>query len=125
MIDDDATVRELVVKMLERDQYEFIEAHNGDAGVAVASEQSLDLILCDCTMPGITGLQVLETLRANETTASIPFVFLTATDDAATRRRADELGAEAFMGKPIGIGALRELVANVLQREDTNPPSSP
>ena len=124
VIDDDEAVRRLVMQMLQRDGYTFIEADGGQAGVTAASEESPDLILCDCTMPGMTGIDVLEILRNNESTSSIPFVFLTATDDDATRQRAAELGAAAFMTKPIRVDDLRKHVSSILLGEVTDPGSS-
>lgn len=117
VIDDDETVRRLVTQLLQRDEYRFTEAGSGEQGVQFAGENPPDLILCDCTMPEMSGLEVLAAIRDADATSSIPFMFLTATDDQGTRDRAAELGVTAFMSKPIQVRELRARVAHLLLGE--------
>jgi PAS domain S-box-containing protein len=77
-------------------------AVNGAAGIQLAQSEDPDVILLDVVMPGMDGFEVCQKLKANPKTHDIPVVFLTALKgDKQGRIRALEVGAEAFLAKPI------------------------
>jgi two-component system, OmpR family, alkaline phosphatase synthesis response regulator PhoP len=100
VIEDEVSVRENLVDLLEASDYEVICAENGFLGAVWAFEHVPDLIVCDVTMPEVDGHEVLEALRQNVTTATIPFIFLTAMADPQSIRKGMELGADDYLTKP-------------------------
>jgi len=114
LADDDAAMRRLLRTVLEREGFLIIEAQDGlEALDAVTS--GVDLVVLDHDMPNLTGLGVLEELRARVTTASLPVIMLTArTDD--TELEALDLGAQDFLTKPVQPRSLVARVKAVLRR---------
>ena len=79
---------------------------------AAADNPEADLMLLDLAMPGVSGFSGLMSLR--QEFASLPVVVVSATDDAATVRRAIELGASGFISKSSGLDDIREGIQTVL-----------
>jgi signal transduction histidine kinase len=102
-IEDDPGMRMSVRMMLEIAGYEMDEATNGKDGVDQALKIVPDLIVCDIRMPGMDGFETLEELRKHESTARIPFVFLTGEDPRTHLRKGMNLGASDFILKPIDL----------------------
>ena len=100
VIEDEAETLENLVLMLEMEGFKPFSASNGRAGVALAKRERPDVILCDVSMPEMDGYGVLESLRADDTTVSIPFIFLTAKSDKRDLRTGMNLGADDYLTKP-------------------------
>ena len=100
VIEDEAETLENLVLMLEMEGFKPLSAPNGRAGVAVAKRELPDVILCDVSMPEMDGYGVLESLRADNATVSIPFIFLTAKGDKKDLRTGMNLGADDYLTKP-------------------------
>lgn len=100
VIEDEATVRSNILEILEFEQFDAVSAENGLIGALWAQEYLPDLVICDVMMPEINGYEVLNALRQNPMTATIPFIFLTAMADHSDRRRGMELGADDYLTKP-------------------------
>src|SRR5262245_66356518 len=100
VIEDEAETLENLVLMLEMEGFKPLSAPNGKVGVAVARKELPDVILCDVSMPELDGYGVLEALRGNEATVSIPFIFLTAKTDKKDLRTGMNLGADDYLTKP-------------------------
>src|SRR5215471_17023279 len=81
VIEDEAETLENLVLMLEMEGYKAFSAPNGRLGIAVAKRELPDVIVCDVSMPELDGYGVLEALRADKGTVSIPFIFLSAKGD--------------------------------------------
>jgi len=102
-IEDDSGMRKSVRLMLEFTGYETIEAENGMVGVEQALKFLPDIIICDVRMPGMDGFETLEELHKHESTARIPFIFLTGEDPRTQMRKGMNLGASDFILKPIDM----------------------
>lgn len=100
LIEDNTEVRENTAEILELSQYEVLTAENGKIGVKLALSATPDLIICDIMMPEMDGYGVLHALSKNETTAAIPFIFLTAKADRTDFRKGMEMGADDYITKP-------------------------
>ena len=100
VIEDEAETRDNLVLMLEMEGFQPVSAPNGQIGVEVAKRELPDVILCDVSMPKLDGYGVLEALRADEKTVSIPFIFLTAKGDKKDLRTGMNLGADDYLTKP-------------------------
>ena len=115
LADDDAQMRRLVRTVLEREGFLVIEASDGLDTLEAIDSKAVDLVLLDHDMPRLTGLGVLEELRARVATAGLPVIMLTArTDD--TESHALELGAQDYLTKPVQPRSLVARVKAVLKR---------
>lgn len=115
LADDDAQMRRLLRTVLEREGFKVVEAADGLETLEAINTQGIDLVLLDHDMPRLTGLGVLEELRAQVTTASLPVIMLTARADE-TESLALELGAQDYLTKPVQPRSLVARVKAVLKR---------
>jgi putative two-component system response regulator len=115
IVDDEPTNVKLAQRFLELDGYErFVTTTDARRAMQLARDERPDCILLDLMMPYVSGLDILDQLRADAELAMIPVIFLTAVTDGATRRDALERGATDFLNKPIDPYELAPRVANVV-----------
>ncbi|HEV8603489.1 MAG TPA: response regulator [Gaiellaceae bacterium] len=112
--DNEELLRALVRGALEIGDYEIVEARDGDESVELARSCEPDLIVLDMMMPGRTGLQVLQELRAEPRFAKTPVVMLTARAQAVDRDAATAAGADRFLPKPFSPLELVSIVEQLL-----------
>ncbi|HEX7859287.1 MAG TPA: response regulator [Verrucomicrobiae bacterium] len=117
VIEDDEAVRGLIVETIGLKDWEALAAADGEAGVQAAQRELPDLILCDIQMPKMDGYAVLEAIRENKSTASIPFVFLTGLGDKLTMRKGMESGADDYLVKPFTVQELIAAIEARLQKQ--------
>ena len=120
VVDDDAKTVELVKLYLNRDGYKVVTAHDGIEALRIAREQHPDLIVLDIMLPGLDGLQVCRTLRAE---SDVPIIMLTARTTENDRLAGLDLGADDYVIKPFSPKELAARVRAVLRRlpdEDTD-----
>lgn len=123
VIDDDAKLRQHYAELLKLEGFEVTEARNGREGVACARRDPPDLVLCDITMPEMNGHRVLETLRAEPRTASVPFVFLTGWSEREDFRTGMNLGADDYLTKPVVPDELIAAIRARLRRSEAAAPA--
>ena len=109
VVDDEADSREVLTQILEA-RYQVATARDGEEALRVARAEPPDVILMDLVMPHMDGFAVLESLRAEASTAEIPVIFLSARGDDVIRARALDMGAVDFLAKPCSG---RELLARI------------
>ncbi|HEY8325434.1 MAG: response regulator transcription factor [Ktedonobacterales bacterium] len=107
IVDDEATVREVVGQYLEIEGYEVLRAESGPEGLHIAEATPPDLVILDLTLPGMDGLEVCRRLRA---VSAIPILMLTARAEDADKLVGFDVGADDYLTKPFNP---RELVARV------------
>ena len=117
VIEDDEDIRGDILELLEGEGYPASGAQDGLAGVAAARAYLPDLILCDIMMPGLDGFGVLDELRQDPVTATIPFIFLTAKADKSDVRRGMELGADDYLTKPVAQAELLKAIETRLAKQ--------
>src|SRR5262245_33079242 len=110
VIEDEAPIRRNLSRLLTAEGYRVVTAPEGATGVVTAREQLPDLIICDILMPQMDGYAVLAALRAEQGTAAIPVVFLTASADKEDRNRGLASGARDYVTKPFKLRELLEVV---------------
>jgi len=110
IVDDEASIREMIVVALEMADYQCIEAANAqDAFIAIV-DQRPDMILLDWMLPGTSGIELARRLKRNEITADIPIIMLTAKAEEDNKIQGLEVGADDYIIKPFSP---RELVARL------------
>ena len=110
VVDDDETVRMVLSVALTTAGLEVEEASSGTQALELAAQRPYSVVLLDNSMPGLSGLQVLARLRAEETTRTLPVVIVTAQDDVSARVEGLQQGADDYVTKPFHPD---ELVARV------------
>lgn len=103
VVDDDRLVLATVTHGLSAAGYEVIDADNGDDAILLAREHRPSLALLDIRMEGKSGFDVAETLRD---AYGIPFMFLSAFADEATKQQVRALGALDYLIKPLDVGQI-------------------
>jgi len=113
VVDDDAKTVELVKLYLKRDGYRVLTAYDGLEALRLAREGHPDLIVLDLMLPGIDGLEVCRTLRAE---SDVPIIMLTAKTTDQDKLAGLDLGADDYMTKPFSPRELAARVRAVLRR---------
>jgi EAL domain-containing protein (putative c-di-GMP-specific phosphodiesterase class I)/CheY-like chemotaxis protein len=119
VIEDEESVRENLLDLLEAENFETVAAANGRIGINLALSEIPDLILCDMMMPEIDGYGVLTALRQDPFTATISFIFLTAKSAKADFRQGMDMGADDYLTKPFTRAELLSAIMNRLERQAT------
>jgi signal transduction histidine kinase len=117
IIEDEEGIREVVYDILTTNQFFVITATDGSEGVKLATEHRPDLILCDVAMPVLDGYGVLEQLKKQPTTLTIPFIFLTAKSSVKDLRQGMELGADDYLIKPFTSQELLNAIHTRLNKQ--------
>jgi len=113
VIDDTDEVRMIIAESLNLYGFVTMSAEDGTSGVDMARKNMPDLIICDINMPNMDGYATLTALREEDSTATIPFIFLSGATDKINMRRGMELGADDYLTKPF---THKELLAAVNAR---------
>ncbi len=113
-VEDNEMNRKIVRDLLKRTSYQLIEAHDGEAGVAMVLEKRPDLILMDIQLPKISGLDATRKLRAEAATAATPIIAITSFALSGDEQKAKEAGATAYLAKPYSPFDLLNLVRKIL-----------
>jgi twitching motility two-component system response regulator PilH len=114
VVDDSATIRAVLTKLLIQDGYAVLGAENGEKALELAQREQPALIFLDIVLPGMSGFMVLRKLRHDERTSDIPIVMISGNVQATEQFYVQRFGADDFMKKPFGraevFGRIRSLV---------------
>ncbi|HKP88250.1 MAG TPA: response regulator [Blastocatellia bacterium] len=105
VIEDDEYSRDALARLLAAEGYEAHSAQDGETGLAKAHETHPDVIVLDLNLPDIDGKQVVEMIRGDESLAMVPILIVTGDEDKKAQD-AVELGANAYLTKPVELDAL-------------------
>ena len=109
-VEDEVHIQQLVKYNLEANGYKVLSFGSGESLLEEVKSSVPDLFILDLMLPGMDGLEVCRQLRANQRTASIPVIMLTAKSEEFDKVLGLELGADDYLTKPFSV---RELVARV------------
>jgi DNA-binding response OmpR family regulator len=115
VVEDDRTMRQALVFNLEREGYEVRGAVDGEQALAAARDGGVDLMLLDLMLPGMSGLEVLRTMRADG--IDTPVVILSAKGGEIDKVVGLKVGADDYIAKPFSRPELLARVESVLRRE--------
>jgi DNA-binding response OmpR family regulator len=116
--DDEPGIRRLVSMTLESDDYEIIEAADGDEAIALVRRHRPDLVLLDVMMPGRSGLDVCRELKSDPVTATITIFLLTARSFESDRREGRAAGCDGYFMKPFSPVELMKSVDEFFSRRE-------
>jgi DNA-binding response OmpR family regulator len=115
VVDDEASVVEVVSLYLKREGYEVRQARDGETALAALEERKPALVVLDLMLPHIDGLEIMRRLRA-EPAANVPVIMLTARSQETDRIYGLEIGADDYVTKPFSPAELVARVRAVLRR---------
>jgi len=120
--DDDPAICTLIETVLKKGPYEMVVRNDAESAlVAIDREGPFDIIICDFMLPGISGIDLIERLRADGRTRQTPILMVSGHTNYAMDGRAKNAGANLFLNKPFTISQLRTAVNTLL----SNPKSDP
>jgi DNA-binding response OmpR family regulator len=115
VVDDEHTIREVVVRYLEREGYRTLEAADGNRARELLEGDTPDLVVLDLMLPGTDGLELCRWIRSR---SQLPVIMLTARGEESDRIVGLELGADDYVTKPFSPRELAARVRTVLRRAD-------
>ncbi|MCP3962689.1 MAG: protein kinase [bacterium] len=124
VVDDNPVTRVLCVRVLGREGYRVLVAEDGIEALRLVKEEAIDLVLLDVMMPGLSGFDVLETLRKLYPATRLRIVMLTAKDQSDNVIRAFELGADDYITKPLDVPVLAARIRVQLRSMSAQVPAS-
>ena len=122
VIDDEAIVRTLLRRSLERKGFEVLAAADGASGIAAIQEHTPDLVVLDMTMPELDGAEVVSRVRAAGMT--VPIVIASGHLDISTERRLPPGSYQAFLSKPFSVAELLKAVEQALSETRNSKPET-
>lgn len=113
-VDDSRTIRQLIKMTLSRSGYEVVEAEDAAEGLQRAGEEIFDLMLIDIKMPGMSGIEMLRSLRQLAQYKFTPIILVTTEFLPEKKREGKAAGATGWIVKPFGVEQLLAVVARFL-----------
>ncbi|BCM25317.1 Hpt domain-containing protein [Methyloradius palustris] len=101
VVDDSLTMRKVLSRLLERENYKVLLAKDGMDALQVLQENLPDVIITDIEMPRMDGFELVRNIKGDERTASIPLMIISSRTAEKHQNHAKELGVDAFLGKPV------------------------
>ena len=118
VVDDEIHIVHVIAIKLRNNGYEPITAGNGQEAYDLACRENPDIIIADYMMPVMTGLELLEKLRENETTRNIPFILLTARNFAIDDVNQQRLNVSQCITKPFSPKELLRNIEDILYQKE-------
>jgi CheY-like chemotaxis protein len=112
--DDEIHIIHVVAIKLRNNGYEVIAANNGAEAYDLACREQPDIVVTDYQMPFVTGIELIEKLRANEQTKDTPVILLTARSFAISEELQQSLGVEECLSKPFSPKELLKSIQDIL-----------
>jgi DNA-binding response OmpR family regulator len=116
LIEDDPAIVRFVERGLEAHGHQVISAGDGEEGVFLGLDETVELVLLDISLPGLNGYQVLARIRAAR--PSLPIMMLTARDDIQNKVDALDAGADDYLTKPFAFAELLARIRALARRTD-------
>ncbi|WP_433831216.1 hybrid sensor histidine kinase/response regulator transcription factor [Flavobacterium anhuiense] len=115
IVEDDLNLRSFIKNVLEED-YEVIEAEDGEDGYQKIVENTPDFVISDIMMPKLNGVDLLKKIRNNIETSHVPVVLLTAKTTIESQLEGINYGADDYITKPFSVSYLRARIVNLLEQ---------
>lgn len=118
IIDDEEDILDFLSYNLKKEGFEVFTASNGTQGVEICLKEKVDLVILDVMMPGMDGVEVCETLRANPDLKNLLICFLTARNEDYSQIAGLDAGADDYISKPIKPRVLVSRINALLRRKE-------
>lgn len=121
IVEDDHDIREMLRFSLERESYKVVEAESTDIAQGVLDRPGIDVVLLDWMLPGMSGIEFIRRLRAEDHTKDLPVIMLTAKGEETDKLRGFDSGADDYLTKPFSpkelIARVKALIRRTVSRE--------
>ena len=117
VMEDDASIQELIVEFLKAEGYDVDYASDGLEGIQLFKKKEYDLVLLDIMMPNLDGYSVCKMIRQN---SNVPIIFLTALNEEIDQLKGFELECDDYITKPFSFNLLIQRVKAILRRGKNN-----
>lgn len=114
LIDDNQVILDLLQRKLAKEGFEVLACRESVKAVALCREERPDLVILDILMPGKTGWEIMEELRADPATESVPIIISTVKNRPEDLERGRALQAADYIAKPYVFGDLLEKIKRIL-----------
>lgn len=119
LIEDEGSMGQVTQLLLESCGYEVDVANDGPQGIRLTRALNPNLVICDLNLPGMGGLEVLQTLRQSEVTRHVPVIFLSGFMSEEQKKVARKFGAEIFLSKPCSFEEMKQVIADCRKASST------
>ena len=116
LVDDDASLLQLLSEALKEAGYVVQTARSGEAGLEMAQTFNPDVVVLDLVLPKINGFNVCAKLRANQATAKTPIIMMTTLTGRFPRLEGMASGCNEYIAKPFEVKELLSCIENLLHR---------
>lgn len=116
VVEDDPVILRLLEVNFELEGFSVLLAHDGEEGIEVAQSRHPDVVVSDIMMPKASGIELVEALKADDSTAGIPIILLSAKAQTGDLTSGLEAGADAYVTKPFEPLELVDRVHALLSR---------
>jgi len=116
IVDDNEVNREMLSRQLERQRHEVVTAPDGPTALAMLKARPFDVVLLDLMMPGMSGFEVLQAVRADPTLGNVAVILVSALDEMDSVVLCIEAGAEDYLFKPVNPTLLRARLKSTLDK---------
>ncbi|HVO33478.1 MAG TPA: response regulator transcription factor, partial [Elusimicrobiota bacterium] len=116
VIDDEAAVRTVLERVLQREGFQVFSLNTGEGAVEACRRDHPDLVILDLYLPGHPGEKVCQEIREDETVKAVPILILTGRNTEGLTARCLNLGADDYLAKPFNVDELVARIRAVLRR---------
>ena len=114
IIEDDPSFSRAINHIVEKEGYEVNTASNGMTGLRMVKESPPDILILDVMLPGLDGFEICSQLRAEEVTAKLPIIMLSAKGQETDKATGLKVGANEYLTKPVDRTLLLEKITSLL-----------
>ena len=125
IVDDEKDIRDLLAYNLSKEGFAVLTAGDGNEALHMIGDYPIAIVVLDIMMPGLDGYEVCKIIRANQATANLPILFLTAKSTEVDQIIGLEIGADDYIQKPVSPRVLVARVKSVLRRSSKRLPALP
>jgi DNA-binding response OmpR family regulator len=116
IVDDDVTMTELLKTLLKMEGHAPTSVNDSTKAMEIAGAVDPDLITLDLMMPGLSGFELCELLHQDARFAAVPIIIVSARDDAASKIKARQAGAEDYVTKPFDADELMQKIKELTSK---------
>lgn len=120
VVEDDEDIREMLIYSLQAEGLTTYDAMDAAAGWEILLNETVDLVLLDWMLPGMSGLELLRNLRRDQKLSELPVIMLTARGHEQDRVRGLELGADDYIVKPYSMKEVMARISAVMRRSSSS-----
>lgn len=118
LVDDDPVIRLALSQHLSNQGHDVIALSDGKSCLEELTRQKADLIILDATLPGISGPDVLDSLKSNPHTAAIPVVMLSSDTETQGMASSGKFSAESYLAKPLSVSAILRAINTIEEAKE-------